>query len=85
MDRSGNLISNITARQVREFRAVRDQVFEIHVGAYVITDLVGSYSLGNRQRPSALINSSENLEIFLQEDSAARCLQVGVGEEVRLC
>ena len=22
---------------------------------------------------------------FLQEDSAARCLQVGVGEEVRLC
>jgi S-adenosylmethionine hydrolase len=85
VDRFGNLISNITARQVREFRAVGDQSLEIHVGAYVINDLVGSYSQGNRQSPSALINSSENLEIFLQEDSAARCLQVGVGEEVRLC
>jgi len=85
VDRFGNLISNITARQVREFRAVGGQSIEIHVGAYIINDLVESYSQGNRQSPSALINSSENLEIFLQEDSAARCLQVGVGEEVRLC
>ncbi|CUS33389.1 SAM hydrolase/SAM-dependent halogenase family protein [Candidatus Nitrospira nitrificans] len=85
VDRFGNLISNITARQVREFRAIGSQSLEIHIGAYVINDLVGSYSQGNRQSPSALINSSENLEIFLQEDSAARCLQVGVGEEVRLC
>ena len=85
VDRFGNLISNITARQVREFRAVGDQSLEIHVGAYVINDLVGSYSQGSQQGPSALINSSENLEIFLREESAARCLQVGVGEEIRLC
>jgi S-adenosyl-L-methionine hydrolase (adenosine-forming) len=85
VDRFGNLISNITARQIREFRGTAGQSVEIYVGAYVIGDLVESYSQGLRQSPSALINSDGNLEIFLQEDSAARCLQVSVGEEVRLC
>ncbi|NGZ08692.1 MAG: hypothetical protein CV088_04795 [Nitrospira sp. LK70] len=85
VDRFGNLISNITARQVREFRAAMGQTVEIHIGTQVINELVESYSQGNRQAPSALINSSGSLEIFLQEDSAAQKLQVGVGEEVRLC
>lgn len=85
VDRFGNLISNITARQIREFRGATEQSVEIHVGAYIIGDVVGSYSQGHRQSPSALVNSDGNLEIFLREDSAARCLQVGVGEEVRLC
>jgi hypothetical protein len=86
VDRFGNLISNITARQVREFRAVNGQSeVEIHIGTYVITELVESYSQGSRQAPSALINSNGNLEIFLQEESAARNLRFDVGEEVRLC
>lgn len=85
VDRFGNLISNITARQVREFQAATGQAVEIHIGTQVINELVESYSQGNRQAPSALINSSGALEIFLQEDSAAQKLQVGVGEEVRLC
>lgn len=85
VDRFGNLISNITARQVREFRAAMGQTVEIHIGTYVIKELVGSYSQGSRHAPSALINSSGTLEIFLQEESAAQNLQVGVGEEVCLC
>jgi S-adenosylmethionine hydrolase len=85
VDRFGNLISNITAQQVREFRASMGQTVEIHIGRCVIHELVGSYSQGGRQAPSALINSSGNLEIFLQEESAAKSLQVGVGEEIRLC
>ncbi|MGC4096223.1 MAG: SAM-dependent chlorinase/fluorinase [Nitrospira sp.] len=85
VDRFGNLISNITARQVREFRAAIEQAVEIHIGLYVINELVESYSQGSRQTPSALINSGGNLEIFLQEDSAAHNLHVGIGEEVRLC
>lgn len=85
VDRFGNLISNITARQIREFRGAMEQAVEIHIGTYIINDLVGSYSQGHRQNPSALINSGGSLEIFLQEESAARCLQFGVGEEVRLC
>ncbi len=85
VDRFGNLISNITARQILEFRGAMGQSVEIQIGTYIINDLVGSYSQGHRQSPSALINSGGNLEIFLQEESAARCLQFGVGEEVRLC
>lgn len=85
VDRFGNLISNITARQVREFQAATGQAVEIHIGTQVINELVESYSQGNRQAPSALINSSGSLEIFLQEASAAQSLQVGIGEEVRLC
>ncbi|MDH4305491.1 MAG: SAM-dependent chlorinase/fluorinase [Nitrospira sp.] len=85
VDRFGNLISNITARQIREFRGPMEQSVEIQIGTYIINDLVGSYSQGHRQSPSALINSSGSLEIFLQEESAARCLQFGLGEEVRLC
>ena len=85
IDRFGNLISNITARQVREFRAANGQTVEIHIGTYIINELVGSYSQGSRRTPSALINSSGSLEIFLQEASATQNLQVGVGEEVRLC
>lgn len=85
VDRFGNLISNITARQVLEFRTAMEDAVEIHIGASVIKELVGSYSEGSRESPAALINSNGNLEIFLQEESAARCLQVSVGEEVRLC
>jgi S-adenosyl-L-methionine hydrolase (adenosine-forming) len=86
VDRFGNLISNITARQVREFRAAMVGAnVEIHIGPHIISELVGSYSEGSRQSPSALINSSGNLEIFFQEESAANNLRLGVGEEVRLC
>ena len=85
VDRFGNLISNVTERQIREFRGAMEQSVEIHIATYVITNLVESYSQGSRQTPSALINSSGNLEIFLQEESAAQSLHVGLGEEVRLC
>lgn len=86
IDRFGNLISNITARQVQEFRdSLGDAVVEIHVGTHLVNDVVGSYSQGSSDCPSALINSSGTLEIFLREESAAHRLQVGVGEEIRLC
>jgi hypothetical protein len=86
IDRFGNLISNITARQVKEFRdSLGDDMVEIHVGTHIINDVVGNYSQGSRDSPSALINSNGTLEIFLREASAAQSLQIGVGEELRLC
>ena len=86
IDRFGNLISNITSRQVQEFRAsLGDDMVEIHIGKHVITNLVGNYSQGNGENPSALINSSGTLEIFLREANAAQRLQIGVGEEIQLC
>ncbi|MBM4127071.1 MAG: SAM-dependent chlorinase/fluorinase [Nitrospira sp.] len=86
IDRFGNLISNITARQVQELRASLDNdVLEIHVGTHLVSDIVGSYSQGSPDRPAALINSGGTLEIFLREESAAQRLQIDVGEEIRLC
>ncbi len=86
VDRFGNLISNVTVKQMRDFQStIGTSKIEIHIGAHVIGELVGSYSQGDYENLSALINSSGNLEIFLQEDNAARYLQAGVGEEVRLC
>jgi S-adenosylmethionine hydrolase len=86
VDRFGNLISNITAKQVLEFRAALGQAtMEIHIGTSVINELVENYSQGSRQGPSALINGSGHLEIFLREESAAHYLSVGLGAEVRLC
>jgi len=86
IDRFGNLISNITAKQVQELRALLDDdVVEIHVGTHSISDIVGSYSQGSPDRPAALLNSGGTLEIFLREESAAQRLQIDVGEEIQLC
>jgi S-adenosylmethionine hydrolase len=46
---------------------------------------VASYSQGGLNSPSVLINSSGKLEIFLDQQSAAQQLRIGLGEEVRLC
>jgi len=86
IDRFGNLISNITARQVQEFRAsLGEAAMEIHVGLHVINNVVGNYSQGSPDSPSALINSGGTLEIFLREASAAQRMRVGIGEEIQLC
>jgi len=86
VDVFGNLIYNITAKQVREFRAVmgRSEV-EFHIGPCMVNELVGTSSIGSRQSPSPLINGSGNLEIFFQQESATQHLRIGIGEEIRLC
>lgn len=85
VDRFGNLISNITAKHVREFGTVEGRrPISIHIGGRTINGLVVSYSEGKGDTPSALINSCGKLEIFLDRDSAAQRLQIGVGGEIRL-
>jgi len=86
IDRFGNLITNITTANVREWREATGRPHPaVHVGTCVIEGLVDSYSQGGLDSASALINSSGKLEIFLDQQSAARHLRIGVGEEVRLC
>jgi S-adenosylmethionine hydrolase len=85
VDRFGNLISNITIKHIQEFLAVAGrQHLVICIGTYTINGLVVSYSEGSSDAPSALINSCGKLEIFLDRHHAAQCLQIGVGEAVRL-
>lgn len=86
VDRFGNLISNITVKHVQEVRTTAGRLhLTVHVGTYAINRLVSSYSEGRCDTPSALINSCGKLEIFLDRDSAAQRLNIGVGGEIRLC
>lgn len=86
VDRFGNLITNITAANVREWREATGRPHPaVQIGTCIIEGLVESYSQGALHGPSALINSSGKLEIFLDQQSAAENLKIGVGEEVRLC
>lgn len=86
VDRFGNLISNITIKHLQEFRTVTGRQYPtIHVGACTMNGLVSSYTEGRGDAPSALINSCGKLEIFLDRNSAAERLQIGVGEEIRVC
>jgi S-adenosyl-L-methionine hydrolase (adenosine-forming) len=86
VDRFGNLISNVTVKHLQEFLAgVGRQHPIIYIGTYTIHGVVASYSEGRSDIPSALINSCGKLEIFLDRNHAAQRLQIGVGEEIRLC
>ncbi|TKS60541.1 MAG: hypothetical protein EWM72_01275 [Nitrospira sp.] len=86
VDRFGNLISNITVKHIQEFRTAAGRLhLTVHVGTCAINGLVASYSEGSCDTPSALINSCGKLEIFLDRNSAAQRMQIGVGGEIRLC
>jgi S-adenosylmethionine hydrolase len=86
IDRFGNLITNITAADVRGWSETTGRPHPtVHVGTHVIEGLVVSYSQGGLNSPSVLINSSGKLEIFLDQQSATQQLRIGLGEEVRLC
>ena len=85
VDRFGNLISNITASHIQEFQtSAGRQHLTIHVGTCAIHGLVASYSEGRCGSPSAIINSCGKLEIFLDRNSAAQFMHIGVGAEIRL-
>ncbi|MGQ0665596.1 MAG: SAM hydrolase/SAM-dependent halogenase family protein [Nitrospiraceae bacterium] len=85
VDRFGNLISNVTVDHLREFRTTEGQRrLTIQVGPFTIDGLVASYSEGRSETPSALINSGGKLEIFLDSNSAAEDMRIGVGGTIRL-
>lgn len=85
IDRFGNLISNITAKQVGEVQAIKGRSeLRISAGDHVIERIVSSYSEGGSGQPGALINSNGFLELFVKEGNAARHLGVGVGATIRI-
>jgi hypothetical protein len=85
VDRFGNLISNLTPQHLEEVcvAATRRQPF-IRIGERIIEGLVASYSEGKAEQPSALINSDGQLEIFVNEASAADLLQTGRGARIEV-
>jgi S-adenosylmethionine hydrolase len=56
----------------------------IRIAGHKIETLVGSYSEGMPEQPSALINSDGRVEIFVKEASAADLLKVRRGARVEV-
>jgi S-adenosyl-L-methionine hydrolase (adenosine-forming) len=81
IDRFGNLITNLPAA---EFPNLAGRRFVVRVGLTELTGLASSYSALPAGAPGVVVGSSGNLEIALNQQSAARVLGVGLGAPVEL-
>jgi S-adenosylmethionine hydrolase len=85
VDRFGNLISNITPLQLKEWQGRTKRTHaSIRIAGITIDGLVSSYSAGSPSTPQALINSNGQLEVFLKEASAASFLKARRGTAIEL-
>jgi len=83
VDHFGNLITNIKSEQLSEcLPAVSRTKVRIRLGSRIIGGLADTYASMPAQTPSALIGSRGYLEIAVNKDSAARCLNAKAGDEV---
>ena len=85
IDRFGNLISNITPLQLKEWQGRTKRARAgIRIAGVTIDGLASSYSQGSSSTPQALINSNGQVEVFLKEASAADVLKAGRGTRIEL-
>lgn len=85
VDHFGNLISNIKPYDLQSLRDVtKNQDISVHMGSVTIEGIKANYGEGSQDAPQALINSNGNLEIFLKEGHAARCLEAKVGDSIEI-
>lgn len=85
VDHFGNLISNITPLHIQDVqRASQRSSVLIRIAGVTIEGLTDCYADGPPREPRALINSNGQLEIFVNEGSAAEVLKVGRGERIEL-
>ena len=80
IDGFGNLITTIDADLLSSFSAFPR--LTIRVKSHLLTLSQGSYGHLPDNRPAALINSSNLLEICVKNGNAAALLEVGIGEKV---
>lgn len=85
VDRFGNLITNLTPAHLEKIGSMGERSRPvIRIGEQRIEGVVNNYSEGPDEKPSALINSDGQLEIFLKEASAADFLQAKRGGRIDL-
>ncbi|MFO0773298.1 MAG: SAM-dependent chlorinase/fluorinase [Nitrospiraceae bacterium] len=85
IDRFGNVITNITPYELREWRGVTkrsDGEAVVSIGGRDIHGLLTTYAEGDGHAPGALINSHGQLELFVKEGRACDVLHVGIGDAV---
>jgi S-adenosyl-L-methionine hydrolase (adenosine-forming) len=83
-DKFGNLITNITPRDVPQIFDGPSHAFKIQAGKAEVTKLCSSYSAGNPGELFAILGSSGFLEISSNKGSAARLAGADKGTEVSL-
>jgi S-adenosylmethionine hydrolase len=81
VDRFGNLITNLP---LADFSDLGRRPFALKVGLVEITELAANYASGRAGDPLLLVGSSGNLEVAVNQGSAARKLGVGPGAPVEL-
>ncbi len=79
IDRFGNLVTNITTEQFRDFAPSTVQIKDRVIGSFV-----GTYADVAVGRPLAVIGSSNMLEISVNQGSARDELMANIGDEVTL-
>jgi S-adenosyl-L-methionine hydrolase (adenosine-forming) len=83
-DKFGNLITNITPKDVPEIFDGSSQVFKITVGKAEVTKLYPSYSAGGVGEIFAVLGSTGFLEISANKGAASRLAGADRGSEVAL-
>ena len=83
IDRFGNATTNIPAELINETFEPSDTI-EVQVGKEKICGLVTGYYQANQNKPGAIINSWNQLEIFCRESNAEKKLKLKNGQRVIL-
>jgi len=82
VDKFGNLVTNITPRDIPQLFAPHPPPFSIMVGKQEVTSMRNSYAEGPPGEAFAILGSMGFLEIAMNQGSAARALEAGKGAEV---
>lgn len=82
VDKFGNLVTNITPRELPQLFAAAPPAFKATVGRATVTSMRQSYAGGNQGEVFALLNSMGFLEIASNRGSAAQLAGAGKGVEV---
>lgn len=82
IDRFGNLVSNIDRDTLENF--IKNKKFRILIKNKTIDNLSHSYSEGTHQRPIALIDSFNYLEIAINSHSARDYLRADKGAKIKV-
>jgi S-adenosylmethionine hydrolase len=81
IDHFGNLITNI---HIAEFPVLQTRPFQLNVGQAALTALAGTFGDAAAGEPALIVGSSGYLEVAVNQDSAARRLNVAAGAPVDL-
>jgi len=85
IDHFGNVITNITATEMENFRSVTKKEWTgLTVGEMMIKGVKGFYGEGATGLPELIINSNGHLEIFIKQDRAADRCGFQIGQKVEL-